>query len=1319
MWGLAVVSVADPQSPKLLGTYTLPCEGAVCLEAVDVAVADGFAFVAGGYYGLLIINVTDPTTPYLVSRVPTVGYTYSVAASSASAVLYIGYTSGFAIVRISSLTTPVVVFIDIPIFPSDIVVNGNLVYIAGRQGTTQNSSGLIAIDATDPSAPVVLGSVAIQSPAKLYYTSGIAFVASRNGVAVVDVSDPSAMSVVRTILPTTSVKDVAYVPVDVYVYMALHDRGFAVYSAVADSIIGEYDTPNAAQSIYMSGSMIYVTDTGHLGGLYAYDVAAFQSVGAQAAGSLPIGNAVDIVVVGEYAYLAVTGGLLIVNVATPSVMSIAANYSLEGLTYALAVANNVVYIASTGAGLVIIDVSNPGSPQLLLTFGFSEIVSSIFVVGSRAYVGTQSGGGVKILDVSSPRDPVFLGEFTDPSLIDVHDVFVASDKAFITSTGAVFVVDVTYGTSPVLLYVILSIPKPLKTYVENNMIYVISSDYLYVAGIVNPRVVASVRLPGSATDVFVKDGAAYVASVGLLAYDVSMFMTEAPTTAAPTTPYPLEQPRTITKETLTALTQSRPTETDISHLLEQHPEILLFYYRGPTDYGFEYMVMCDYGACDWNATEKDPMWRYDNITVTRGTQSLKSSNVMQMALHGPAGNCSSEPLMFEVPIGECGAIVPIDPPSWARENLALWEMQGGVNCIPNGTLVVMVSPNYYTSDQYTCTNMLLGTYNDSDLSYLRTSTQHADVCFPSMFSMGGVEVTFKEGTCGTRGQKYSVPKDSTNAGIMHSDIAGALLAALSTALAAVWNSFLHEAMLRKVKSTGGTGAFVQYYARATLPAVFLSFIGSVLLVVGYAQYYTEASGKDTTQYRLLNGAYWYFIAVQMCACAAQVLYRARLLPRPTGLVLMIATSVSALPLMELTTHHVVIILRSIDRGDGCWLVGCTGPSTTALESGVQVAVAGGVCVCVADIMLVVLGCLVADSGEDPLYVKTKDTKEGDSTELEEEPKKDVKSVPTDNERRSSEPFAEGALEGESWKETRQYKLLVCGGAFMVAMGFAVLGTWAGVWVETDGWCLKKLARARTGMHWWYAAMLLGVGCYMIDAAVDARGSWTADRFLPVVLLGISLEQLLRMTNTADRLSEQFQTGHGNEHVAKALLGVCVVAVVATAGCLLGLGVSPDDPRWDVRAIAREQHMRRLEAEGKAYKPGLMTRLRKWQDEHEELMKKVLLVLAVLSLLSALYTFVSFVSVVHKTKDDMTGHQADTYYADTALVIWLTFFQVMMSSTVLGLNIMDAIRSHAGIAIGASLIAMAHTPVVVEYAAELARRYEIDYVSCPNEAYPLV
>eukprot|EP01059_Diplonema_ambulator_P008536 TRINITY_DN1818_c0_g2_i1.p1 TRINITY_DN1818_c0_g2~~TRINITY_DN1818_c0_g2_i1.p1 ORF type:complete len:114 (+),score=20.60 TRINITY_DN1818_c0_g2_i1:58-399(+) len=89
MWGLAVVSVADPQSPKLLGTYTPPCLGTVCLEAVDVAAADGFTFVAGGYYGLLIINETDPTTPCLVSSFIE-GYTYSVAASSASEVSYVG-----------------------------------------------------------------------------------------------------------------------------------------------------------------------------------------------------------------------------------------------------------------------------------------------------------------------------------------------------------------------------------------------------------------------------------------------------------------------------------------------------------------------------------------------------------------------------------------------------------------------------------------------------------------------------------------------------------------------------------------------------------------------------------------------------------------------------------------------------------------------------------------------------------------------------------------------------------------------------------------------------------------------------------------------------------------------------------------------------------------------------------------------------------------------------------------------------------------------------------------------------------------------------
>jgi hypothetical protein len=78
--GLHVISIARPDSPRIVGELTPPN------GAIDVAVIDTFAYVVSG--NLYIASVADPTSPYLIDSVVLPSFGATVAASDS--LLFVG-----------------------------------------------------------------------------------------------------------------------------------------------------------------------------------------------------------------------------------------------------------------------------------------------------------------------------------------------------------------------------------------------------------------------------------------------------------------------------------------------------------------------------------------------------------------------------------------------------------------------------------------------------------------------------------------------------------------------------------------------------------------------------------------------------------------------------------------------------------------------------------------------------------------------------------------------------------------------------------------------------------------------------------------------------------------------------------------------------------------------------------------------------------------------------------------------------------------------------------------------------------------------------
>lgn len=100
--GMKILDVADPTAPFLVGSFTNA--GVVH----DIAVVGGLAFIAEEDTGMEIVDVSDPANPVLLDRFDTIGSAYRVCISGNLAYIAEG-SSGLEIVDVSSPTVPVTV----------------------------------------------------------------------------------------------------------------------------------------------------------------------------------------------------------------------------------------------------------------------------------------------------------------------------------------------------------------------------------------------------------------------------------------------------------------------------------------------------------------------------------------------------------------------------------------------------------------------------------------------------------------------------------------------------------------------------------------------------------------------------------------------------------------------------------------------------------------------------------------------------------------------------------------------------------------------------------------------------------------------------------------------------------------------------------------------------------------------------------------------------------------------------------------------------------------------------------------------------------
>ncbi len=230
---LTIASASDPNALRVLGVYETPRP----LEAV--AVAEAHAYLANGYQGLIILDISEPARITEVGRTQEVAYAADVAVAGTLAYVLEGdgalrvfdvsnpgqprqlgvsgveeyegravaVADGYAyiasggrgvrVVDVSDPTRPVTAGYYDPPGPyhaRDVVAAGQVLFLADKSILDLTGS-VRALDISNPRAPLEIGAHPVDEPALgVAYDQGFVFLAHETGgVSVFDASDPTAL----------------------------------------------------------------------------------------------------------------------------------------------------------------------------------------------------------------------------------------------------------------------------------------------------------------------------------------------------------------------------------------------------------------------------------------------------------------------------------------------------------------------------------------------------------------------------------------------------------------------------------------------------------------------------------------------------------------------------------------------------------------------------------------------------------------------------------------------------------------------------------------------------------------------------------------------------------------------------------------------------------------------------------------------------------------------------------------------------------------------------------------------------------------------
>lgn len=470
--GLRILDASDPFQVREISTtfsfdYTLA-----------VALWGDHAYIAGAGAGLLIADVTDPEHPLEVGRFETGGYTYGVSITGG----ILCTADAWGGIHLYDLSNPA-----LPILLGSHSTPGWALHVTAGQGKAYVADGADGIRILDISNPAGIQEIAAYRDVGFSRRTAV----SGNILYLADTS--RGMQIINSSDPATPVRIGGYAEIAEARWVAVKEN----YAFIAGGKSGNMhilDVSNPADprpvslfkgggyasGVFLSGNYAYLTTfestPNYVWVINIADPANPVLTGAIRVADLdPINGAAREAALQEgFLYVADEFGMRIADLRVPGDIAIIGQIQLDDggqATIGVAVSGPYAFVAGAVSGVHIVDVSNPVSPQRIVTFQTAGFNTAVAVSGNRLFAG-NGDGTVQVIDVSNPSIPQELGRYRTPG--PVYGLTPVDNELFVSDGGSgLQILDIS-DPAAIKLSAVLDTPGDARQ-------SALTGDFLYVA----------------------------------------------------------------------------------------------------------------------------------------------------------------------------------------------------------------------------------------------------------------------------------------------------------------------------------------------------------------------------------------------------------------------------------------------------------------------------------------------------------------------------------------------------------------------------------------------------------------------------------------------------------------------------------------------------------------------------------------------------------------------------------------------------------------------------------------------------------------------
>lgn len=493
--GLHILDISDPTSPTLLS------RSLVDINAIlDVKVVDHTAYIAAGSAGLIVVDVSDATNPVILAEVPTEGYTFRIDVEDDVAFLASSfYFNGISAFDVSDPARPSLL--------GTVEAQHQQMHLDARDGIlyyTNGDSTFIALDVQDPSSMTFIGGIAMNRAIRHFVIDGdVACFFGYDTTALVDISDPLHMSTLGVENTPAAMGDYDHALQRAYVLRSGEPLKVFDTSGGDDwDCLGSFDAYGSYDMVIRDHYAFIATGRS---GLHVLDISAprEESFITQMQLDSP-GN--GFAFRSHYAYIASEDqGLKVVDFDDPSSPELVAQYETPGETTDIQEDGGYVYLQDDAAGVLIFDAMIPDRPRLVSTIEVSSMPFGFCIDSDRAYIANEQDG-IVIYDISDPSSPVRMGSYQTRD--GTSGIAVDGNTAYYLTSQrrTVQIIDVSNPQLPALISGFESETSLHDIVVHDGIFYTVRTQgYLEIYDVSDPDAVTHLSSLELSSNMFLPD----------------------------------------------------------------------------------------------------------------------------------------------------------------------------------------------------------------------------------------------------------------------------------------------------------------------------------------------------------------------------------------------------------------------------------------------------------------------------------------------------------------------------------------------------------------------------------------------------------------------------------------------------------------------------------------------------------------------------------------------------------------------------------------------------------------------------------------------